>query len=65
MKNVEFCGGKLRLRGELRRREWHYHECIGRHVRHRCEEEEVMLWLGLGGRLGVDLCRYLGLEVKN
>ena len=27
-----------------------------------CREEDGMLWKGVGGRLGVDLCDLLGLE---
>ena len=42
-------------------KEVHYCECIGRDNGGRCKEEMMMLWSGVGGRLGVDLCDLLGL----
>ena len=38
-----------------------YCECIGRDIGYRCRGEDVMLWNGVGGRLGVDLCDLVGL----
>ena len=35
----------------------HHRECIDRDVGNGYHEEDVMLWRGLGGRLGVDLAR--------
>ena len=35
----------------------HHRECIDRDIGCGCHEEDVMLWRGLGGRLGVDLAR--------
>ena len=35
----------------------HHRKCIDRDIGYGCHEEDVMLWRGLGGRLGVDLAR--------
>ncbi len=40
---------------ELGLKEVHYCECIGRDIGYGSCGEIVMLWDGLGGRLGVDL----------
>ena len=40
----------------LRLKEVHYCACIGRDIGCECRGEDVMLWSGCGGRLGVDLC---------
>ena len=37
------------------RKGMHHRECIDRDVGYGYHEEDVMLWRGLGGRLGVDL----------
>ena len=36
-------------------------ECRVRSIGYGCREEDVMLWSGVGGCLGVDLCGLLGL----
>ena len=46
---------------ELGLKEVHYCECIGRDIGCGCRGEDVMLWNGVGGRLGVDLCDLVGL----
>ena len=46
---------------ELGLNEVHCCECIGRDVGCRCWGNDGMLWNGVGGRLGVDLCDLLGL----
>ena len=46
---------------ELGLKEGHCCECIGRDVGCGCREEVVMLWSGVGGSLGVDLCDLLRL----
>ena len=39
----------------------HSCECIGRDVGYGRRGEDVMLWSGVRGRLGVDLCGLVGL----
>ena len=46
---------------ELGLKEVQYCECIGRDIGYRSCGEIVMLWSGLRGRLGVDLCGLVGL----
>ena len=46
---------------ELGLKEVHYFECIGRDIGYGCRGEDVMLWNGVGCRLGVDLCGLVGL----
>ena len=52
----------LQIDVELGLKEVHYCECIVRDIGCGCGEEDGMLWKGVGGRLGVDLCGLLGLE---
>ena len=51
----------MKIDVELGLKEVHSCECIGRDVGYGCREEYGMLWSGVGGRLGVDLCDLLGL----
>ena len=39
-------------------KEVQYCECIGRDIGYGRRGEDVMLWSGVGGRLGVDLCGF-------
>ena len=43
----------------------HSCECIGRDIGYGCRDELGMLWSGVGGRLGVDLCNLLGLAARS
>ena len=46
----------MKIDVELGLKEVHCCECIGRDIGYGCRGEDVMLWSGVGGRLGVDLC---------
>ena len=48
---------------ELGLKEVHCCERIGRDVGYGCRGEDAMLWSGVGGRLGVDLCGLVGFAV--
>ena len=45
----------------LELKEVHCCEWIGRDIGCGCRGEDVMLWSGVRGRLGVDLCGLVGL----
>ena len=49
---------KMEIDVELGLKEVYYCECIGRDVGYGSHEELGMLWMGFGGRLGVDLGRF-------
>ena len=58
---IEIMENKKTCNVELGLKEVHYCECIGRDVGCRCKEVVMMLWNGVGSRLGVDLCDLLRL----